>query len=454
MVEKEGNEMIRSLTEGKTSKVLLTYTIPMFISVIFQQLYNIADSVIAGRFAGEDALAAIGASYPITMIFMAIAIGSNIGCCVVISGFFGGKQYEKMKTAISTTLIACVVLSVILTVFGIVFRRGLMNLMKTPDNIFADGVAYLSIYIAGFLFLFLYNITTGIFTSLGDSKTPLIFLIISSVGNVVLDVVFVAVFQWGVRGAAWATFLAQGLASILSIITLRKRVSEVKTNAYPYFSFPMLKKVASIAIPSILQQSFISIGNLFIQILVNGFGSSVIAGYSAAIKLNTFAITSLTTLGNGISGFTAQNLGGKKIKRVKEGLKTGMVIGLSVAVVFFAVYFGLAGSMINTFVKGEGRAIQTGVAFLKIVTPFYLIVCIKLICDGVLRGAEAMRCFMIATFTDLILRVILAYLLVGRFGTQGIWMSWPIGWTISAVLSFYFYVSHKWIPKRLKENEA
>lgn len=447
--------MVKSLTEGKTSKVLLQYTIPMFLSVIFQQLYNIADSVIAGLFAGEDALAAIGASYPITMIFMAIAVGSNIGCCVVISGFFGGKQYEKLKTAISTTLISCIVLSIVLTAIGFICRNMLMRLLHTPENIFSDGAAYLSIYIAGFLFVFVYNVSTGIFTSLGDSKTPLVFLIISSVSNVVLDLLFVAGFAWGVRGAAWATFIAQGIASVLSIFVLKKRIAEVKTEGhYARFSIQMLKKVTSIAVPSVLQQSFISIGNLFIQILVNGFGSSVIAGYSAAIKLNTFSITSLTTLGNGISGLTAQNLGAKKVQRVKEGLRTGIIMGLTIASVFFLLYFGFADRMIMLFVKEKGLAVETGVEFLRMVTPFYLIVCIKLTCDGVLRGAEAMKYFMTATFTDLILRVVLAYLLVGNFGTRGIWMSWPIGWSISALLSLYFYISHKWIPKGLLENKT
>lgn len=440
--------MTKDLTEGNTRKVLIEFTIPMFLSVIFQQLYNIADSVIAGKFAGEDALASVGASYPITMIFMAIAIGSNIGCSVVISGLFGAKQYEQLMTAVSTTIISSFILSLILTILGIAFSSSLMNMLKTPDNIFSDGVAYLSIYIGGFLFLFLYNISTGIFTSLGDSKTPLYFLIGSSIGNVVLDLLFVAVFQWGVKGVAWATFIAQGIACVLSIITLRKRIYEINsTEQYPVFSWEMLKRVASIAIPSILQQSFISIGNLFIQILVNGFGSSVIAGYSAAIKLNTFAITSLTTLGNGISGFTAQNLGALKIERVKKGFKTGIVMGFTVAFFFFLIYFGATKYMIHLFMEEEGLAIETGTQFMKIVTPFYMVVCIKLVCDAILRGAEAMQYFMITTFTDLILRVVLAYLLVEEWGTTGIWLSWPIGWSISAILSFCFYFKKVWIPK-------
>ena len=445
--------MIKDLTEGNTKAILIQFTLPMFISIIFQQIYNIADSVVAGKFAGENALAAVGASYPITMIFMAIAIGSNIGCTVVISGFFGGKQYEKMKTAISTTLISASILSIILTIIGIVFRNYLMDFINTPENIFNEGVLYLSIYIGGFLFLYIYNVATGIFTSLGDSKTPLYFLIGSSIGNIILDLIFVAVFHWGVAGVAWATFIAQGVACILSLFTLRKRVSEIKTEKkYKKFSWDMFCKVSSIAIPSILQQSFISIGNLFIQIIVNGYGSSVIAGYSAAIKLNTFAITSLTTLGNGISGFTAQNLGALKVKRVKEGLKTGIVLGLCVAGTFFLLYFIAANEMMHIFMDEQGLAMTTGIEFLRIVAPFYMIVSIKLICDGVLRGAEAMKYFMITTFTDLILRVLLAYIFVNKFGTKGIWLSWPVGWSIAAIISLSFYIKNVWIPKNINVN--
>ena len=209
--------MNKDLTVGDPQSVLWKFSIPMFVSVIFQQMYNIADSVIAGKFAGEDALAAVGASYPITMIFMAIAVGSNIGCSVVISQYFGAKWYDKMKTAVSTTLIASLALSLVLTVAGLLGSRGLMVMINTPDNIFADGDLYLRIYIGGFVFLFLYNVATGIFTSLGDSKTPLYFLIGSSIGNILLDTLFVAVFHWGVAGVAWATFLAQGVACVLAL---------------------------------------------------------------------------------------------------------------------------------------------------------------------------------------------------------------------------------------------
>ena len=212
--------MANDLTKGKTSKVLLKFTMPLFISVIFQQMYSIADSLIAGRFAGEDALAAVGASYPITNIFNAVAIGCNIGCSVVISQFFGAGQYKKVKTAASTSLIARVVLGAVLTISGIALTPTLMTAINTPENIFLDSALYLKIYVGGFIFLFVYNIANGIFTSLGDSKTSLYFLIFSSVFNVVLDYIFVVCFNMGVSGVAWATFIAQGIAGVLSVLTL------------------------------------------------------------------------------------------------------------------------------------------------------------------------------------------------------------------------------------------
>lgn len=442
--------MIKDLTEGNPQKVLWQFTIPMFISVVFQQLYNIADSVIAGKFAGENALAAVGASYPITMIFMAIAVGSNVGCAVVISQFFGAKEYGRMKTAVFTTLLSSFVLSVILMAVGLLGTRGLMRMIHTPENIFSDGALYLRIYIGGFLFLFLYNVATGIFTSLGDSKTPLYFLIGSSLGNIALDTWFVAGFHWGVAGVAWATFIAQGIACVLALLTLVKRLRTVKTKEkYDIFSFVMLKKISLIAVPSILQQSFVSVGNIFIQSLVNSFGSSVIAGYSAAIKLNTFSITCFSTLGNGVSSFTAQNLGAGRVDRAKKGLRAGVQMGLLTAIPFFIAFFIFGQNMVQLFMSDDASAVafNTGITFLKIVSPFYFVISIKLVVDGMLRGAGAMFSFMVATFTDLVLRVILSYILAAAFGATGIWLSWPIGWFIATVLSVFFYWRGKWADK-------
>lgn len=438
--------MIKDLTAGKPGSVLWSFSIPMLISVMFQQIYNIADSMIAGKFVGEDALAAVGASYPITMIFMAIAMGSNVGCSVVISQFFGGRKYREMKTAVTTTFIASFTLSAVLTVLGLIFCHPMMELIQTPENIFQDAALYLKIYIGGLIFLFLYNICTGMFNALGDSKTPLYFLIGSSVGNIILDLVFVICFHMGVAGVAWATFLAQGISSILSIVTLQKRLREIKTEKKPnVFSWNMLGKIGYVAVPSILQQSFISVGNMFIQGLVNSFGSATIAGYSAAVKLNTFAITSVTTLSNGLSSFTAQNMGAGKVERVKLGFRSGLVMVEAVSVPFFAAYFFLNDYMLRLFMnEGSEMAMGIGTEFLRIVAPFYFVVAVKLIIDGVLRGSGAMKFFMIDTFTDLILRVLIAFVLAEKLGSAGIWLSWPIGWALATGLAVLFYGKGVW----------
>lgn len=442
--------MITDMTVGKPSGVLWKFTIPMLVSVMFQQLYNIVDSIVAGKFVGVNALAAVGASYPITMIFMAVATGLNIGCSVVISLYFGAKEYRQMKSAVSTSLLTVLGIGALLTALGLIFSRPLMVLLKTPGDIFGDSALYLNIYIGGLIFLFLYNICTGVFTALGDSRTPLYFLIASSLGNIVLDLVFVINFHMDVSGVAWATFLAQGLSSFLAFITLRKRLKAVESLKYKLFSGSMLKKIMEISVPSILQQSFISVGNLFVQGLINSYGSAVVAGYSAGMKINTFAITSFTTLGNGLSSFTAQNTGAQKTERVAKGFRSGVFMVLSVAVPVFLLFFFCGRPIVQLFMsEGGEQAADVGVEFLKIVSPFYMIISLKLISDGILRGAGAMKAFMAATFSDLILRVVLAYLFSGIWGATGIWLSWPVGWLIGTALSLGFYFSGVWKKSRL-----
>ena len=434
--------MVNDLTKGKTSKVILYFSLPLFISVIFQQMYSIADSVIAGRFAGEAALASVGASYPITNIFNAIAVGCNIGCGVVISQLFGAGKYRKVKTAVYTSLISSLVISVVLTAFGILLTPKLMELINTPEDIFSDSALYLKIYIAGFTFLFLYNIANGVFASLGNSKIPLYFLIFSSVTNVVLDYIFVAYLNMGVSGVAWATFIAQGIAGVMSVLTLLYHLKSLKTDEKAeIFSFEMLKQISKISIPSVLQQSFVSVGNVFIQGEINSYGSAVIAGYSAAIKLNTFAVNSLVTFGNSVSSFTAQNVGAMQYKRIKEGFKSGAVLSIITAIVFSVVYVAFSETLIGVFMEGDKSvlALTTGKQFLIIVEPFLCFIGFKVVCDGVLRGTGNMKYFMFATFADLVLRVILAFIFSHFFGAVGIWLSWPIGWGLAVVLSFAFY---------------
>lgn len=447
--------MNKDLTQGKPETVLWKFCLPLFGSIIFQQIYNIADSFVAGKFINNDALAAVGNSYEITLIFIAFAFGCNIGCSVIVSRLFGSKEYSGLKTAVYTTLIASGVLCIALMSVGYLFCNKLLYLINTPDNIFANSKLYLDIYILGLPFVFYYNVATGIFSALGDSKTPFVFLACSSVSNIAMDILFVAGFKMGVAGVAWATLICQGVSCILSVIFVFKRFEKIKTDGkVKVFSFAILKRIAVIAIPSILQQSFISVGNIIIQGVINSFGASVIAGYSASVKLNNMVITSLTTLGNGISNYTSQNLGAQKFERIKAGFKAGIKLVWGICIPLVIVYLFLAKYLVYIFLDSPtGQAMDTGVMFLRIVAPFYFVVSAKLVSDGILRGMGLMKQFMIATFLDLILRVVLAEILSGTvLGTIGIWIAWPVGWSVSMVMSVIFYKQNCHIAKSLKNH--
>ena len=258
--------MNKDLTVGSPSKVLWQFCLPMFGSILFQQLYNIADSLVAGKLIGENALAAVGNSYEITLIFLAFSFGCNIGGSVIVSRYFGAKDYNTMKTAVTTALIGTVVLCGALMAVGLLGCRSLLVLIRTPAELMADSAEYLDIYTLGLPFLFLYNVATGIFTALGDSRTPFLFLAGSSTANIAVDVLFVAAFDMGVAGVAWATFLCQGVSCVLSLWVVARRVRAVPSEGERvWFSWKMLGQIAVVAIPSILQQSFVSVGNIIIQ---------------------------------------------------------------------------------------------------------------------------------------------------------------------------------------------
>lgn len=433
--------MNKDLTVGNPQTVLWKFCLPLFGSVIFQQLYNIADSFVAGKFIGEDALAAVGNSYEITLIFLAFAFGCNMGCSVIASQLFGAKDFKKLKTAITTACIFSGIVCLLLMLIGILGCGPLLFLIQTPDEVFLDSKLYLDIYILGLPFVFFYNIATGIFSALGDSKTPFYFLAASSVANIAVDILFVKTFQMGVSGVAWATFLCQGVSCVLAVFTIYKRLLKIQCHKSALFDMLLLKKIALIAIPSILQQSFISIGNIFIQSVINGFGSSVMAGYSAAVKLNNLVITSFTTIGNGISNFSAQNLGANRYDRIKKGFYAGIKMVWCICIPFCAVYLFFGKHLLLLFLKNGSRAALTaGLQFLWILSPFYFVISLKLVADGILRGTSAMRQFMAATFTDLILRVLLAFTLSDLTkSATGVWCAWPAGWTIATALSLFFY---------------
>lgn len=439
--------MNRDLTLGNPTSVLCRFCLPLFGSIIFQQLYNLADSFVAGKFIGEAALAAVGNSYEITLIFIAFAFGCNIGCSVTVSQLFGTKDNRALKTAVTTTFLASGLLCAVLMALSLVLSGDLLRLIHTPEDLMGDSKLYLDIYILGLPFVFFYNVSTGIFSALGDSRTPFWFLAASSTANILMDILFVTAFRMGVAGVAWATFLCQGVSCALAVLFVFRRLHGMEgTGQAPLFSFPLLKRIVAVAVPSILQQSFISVGNILIQSTINLFGTSVMAGYSASVKLNNLVITSFTTLANGISNYTAQNLGAGKPERVQQGFRAGMKLVWCLCVPLVALYLLLPRALVSIFLDEPTTAtLDAGAAFLQILSPFYFVVSAKLVADGILRGAGKMKPFMIATFTDLILRVVLAKVLsTTALGATGIWFAWPIGWCIATVMSLLFYRSGCW----------
>ncbi len=434
--------MNKDLTVGNPTKTLWLFCLPLFGSVLFQQLYNLADSFVAGKFISENALAAVGNSYEITLIFIAFGFGCNIGCSVITSGFFGAKNYNSMKTAVYTSFISSGVTCALLMLLGIVWGEELLHIIDTPEEVFADSLLYLNIYVWSLPFVFFYNVSTGIFSALGDSKTPFIFLAASSVTNIAMDIWFVVGFNMGVAGVAWATFICQGVSCVLAVAFVLKRLKGIKTEGrVKIFDKKIFLRFLEIAVPSTLQQSFVSVGNIVIQKIINGFGPAVMAGYSASVKLNNLVTTSFVTIGNGISNYTAQNIGAEKYNRITAGFKAGIKIVWTIALPIMAIYFFFGKELMLLFMdEPSAEALESGFIFLRILSPFYLIVSAKLTADGIFRGSGRMKYFLIATFTDLLIRVVFAFILSATdIGSVGIWLSWPIGWCVAAAMSLLFY---------------
>lgn len=453
--------MNRDLTVGSPWKVLLVYVLPLFGSALFQQLYTVADTIIAGQFAGQTALTAIGASTAIVSILMAVALGANAGCAVLASRFFGEKNYGKVKTTVYTALIVFGILSCLLLVFGVLTCEASLSALKTPASAMADSVTYLNIYYFGLPFLILYNLGTGIFSALGDSKTPFFFLVFSSVSNIVLD--YYMVQSMGVAGVAWATFIAQGVACIFTLlfvfIRMRKLHVDEKTT---YFSFGIFKSLFLLSLPVILQNSFISVGNLFIQVRINEladlYGIGITSGFTAAFKILVFCTTCMCAYGTGLTNFTSQNFGAHKFKRIKIGFAASLLYSSVISAVFVLVILLYKEFLIGIFMQEEEDtvvALQSGVQFLTTVVPFFLVVNAKINADSVVRGCNGNVGFMISTFSDLVLRVVLVFWLTSFMGFAGVGWAWSIGWVIGTIIALFFYFTIKCLRKgNIKKYDA
>ena len=427
-------------------KALTVFAMPMILGSFFQQIYNMADSIIVGQFVGSSALAAVGACAALTNVFICVALGAGVGAGVLVSRYFGARDYSKMKTIVSTSLISFLILSILLGVFGFGFSNIMMNALQTPADILDEAVLYLRVYFVGFPFLFMYNVLSAMFNALGKSRIPLYFLIFSSIFNVILDIIMVTKMDMGVAGVAWATLIAQGISAVLSFGVLLKNLKGLEGKQKTLFDKMELAEMTRIAIPSILQQSTVSIGMMLVQSVVNGFGSEALAGFSAAMRIESICVVPMSAIGNAVSSFTAQNIGAERKDRVVMGLHAAskMVIVCSVVICFFLEVF--SHSMIMLFLGNEGTqiALFTGIGYLTFMGWFFCFIGFKMAVDGLLRGAGDMKMLTVANLVNLGIRVIIAVTCAPRFGIAMVWYAVPVGWFANWVISYAEYRTGKW----------
>ena len=361
------------LIREKPLKALLLFAFPMIIGNLFQQFYTMVDSVVVGRFVGENALAAVGASYSLTNVFISIAIGGGMGASVLTSRYFGGRNYKRMKTSVSTALLSFLAVSIVLGGAGLLLGKEIMELLNTPENIMEDATEYLNIYFIGLPFLFMYNVLASMFNALGKSRIPLYLLIFSSVFNVVLDVIMVCSFHMGVAGVAWATLIAQGISAVMAFLIFAGEMKSYEGGEQSqWFDKRELGEMCRIALPSILQQSTVSIGMMLVQSVVNSFGAQMLAGYSAGMRIESICIVPMAAMGNVMSSYTAQNLGAGKQERAVKGYHTayGIVFGFGILLCVILELFYRP--LIAMFLGEEGTvlAMNTGMSYMRFIGLF------------------------------------------------------------------------------------
>lgn len=435
------------LIQEKPLRALLVFAFPMIIGNLFQQFYTMADSVVVGRFVGENALAAVGASYSLTNVFISVAIGGGVGASVLTGRSFGAKDYRKMKMSVYTALVSFLALSVTLAAVGLIFSENIMELLNTPENVLEDAAEYLSIYFMGLPFLFMYNVLSAMFNALGRSKIPLYLLIFSSLFNIGLDVFMVCALHMGVAGAAWATLIAQGISAVVSFLIFRREIAAYESGEKtPVFDRGQFGSMCRIALPSILQQSTVSIGMMLVQSVVNSFGAEMLAGFSAAMRVESICVVPMAAIGNAISSFTAQNMGAGRQERVVKGYHAAYGIVFSFALLICAALEGFYEPLVRMFLGEDGTALamQTGAGYLKFMGWFFALIGLKMITDSVLRGSGDMKMFTVANMVNLSIRVILAMTLAPRFGIAMVWYAVPVGWLANYLISFAEYRTGKW----------
>lgn len=440
--------MALDMREGNPTKLMLRFALPMLIGNIFQQLYNMVDSIVVGRFIGKNALAAVGTSFSIMNFITLVIIGLCMGSSVVISLYYGAEDYDNLKSVISTSFIFMLIITIVLSVSMFLFAENFLILIQTPKNILTDSTNYLQIIFAGLIFTFLFNASASLLRALGDSKTPLYFLILSSIINIVLDLLFVIKFNMGVPGVAYATIIAQAISSILCLIYSFSTIPIIRMTRDEFvFDTKLFPKITKYSLLASMQQSIMSFGMVAVQGIVNSFGENVIAAYTAAVKIDSLAYLPVQDFGNAFSTYVAQNIGANKIDRVKEGVKSSVKIIIVFCLIISIIIVTGSETFMKAFVdSSETVVIQTGVDYLSVVGVFYVLIGFLFMFYGFFRGVGSLNTSIVLTIISLGTRVFLAYTLssIPAIGVNGIWWSIPIGWILADTIGFIIYKRGRW----------
>jgi len=439
---------MKDLTTGKESKLILQFAAPMLLGNVFQQMYNIVDSIIIGNFIGKEALAAVGASFPIIFALISLVIGFAMGATIIIAQYFGAKKLEMVKKTIDTLYIVMFIASLAMSVLGIIFAGPIFRLIQLPDAVLPYAITYLKIYLSGLVFFFGFNGTAAILRGLGDSKTPLYFMVISTVANVIFDLLFVIVFKWGVAGVAIGTILAQGGAFVTAIIYLNRTHDVVKLSVFKLkFDKEIFGQSVRIGLPSGIQQTFVSLGLIAIVWIVNLYGTNVIAAFSIAMRIDSLAAMPAMNFGAALSTFVGQNLGANKVERVRAGLISTFVMTSIISVTITVIAITFSRQLMGIFTDDQ-VVIGIGAQYLVIVSSFYILFSTLFVLNGVMRGAgDTLIPMFITLFALWIVRIPLSYFLSQKMGETGIWWAMPIGWFLGMILAFFYYLTGKWKTK-------
>ena len=446
---------MKDLTTGRIGLAIFKFALPMLIGQMFQQLYTFVDQIIVGNFLGKEALAAVGASFPIIFTLIALVIGIASGGTVVISQFFGAKDYKMVKRAIDTVFILLFVAAIILTAIGFPFIEQIFRLMQLPEELMEMGVSYLSVYVGGLVLFFGYNAIASILRGLGDSITPLYFLILATVLNIGLDLLFIVVLEWGVAGAAWATLVAQGTAFFIAALYLNRTHPLIKFNIKDFaFDKKVFRESMRIGLPTGLQHTFVALGMMALMGIVNTFGTNVTAAYTAAGRLDSLAIIPAMVFAQALATYVGQNMGAGKLERVNRGLWTTMFMSSVVSLVMTAVVILFKYPLMGWFTQ-DAEVIKIGGDYLTIVTSFYLVFTSMFIFGSVMRGAgDTLIPMFITLFSLWLIRIPAAFILSSKFGDTGIWWSIPTGWTMGLILTLIYYSMGRWKSKVVVKQPA